>query len=366
MNAKLRYGIVGCGNISPIYLKASNAFSALQAVACADLDLGRAQARADEYGIRALTVDELLADPEVDVVVNLTVPAAHYDVARRALEAGKHAYNEKPVSVRLEDAQALQALADERGLRLGSAPDTFLGAGLQTCRKIIDDGVIGEPVAATAFMLSHGPEAWHPDPYFFFQPGAGPMFDMGPYYLTALVSLLGPAVRVTGSARASFQERVVGSGPKEGHRIPVNTPTHVAGVVDFAAGPVATVVMSFDSWGGQVPRIEIYGSEGSLSVPDPNTFGGPVLVRARGEKEWREMPLSHPYGTNSRGLGVADMAYAIAAGREHRASGRLALHVLEMMHSFLRASEEGRHVTLATTCERPAAVPAGDGEQVLA
>jgi predicted dehydrogenase len=365
VNAKLRYGIVGCGNISPIYLKASSKFDALQAVACADLDMDRARARAEEYGVRALSVDDLINDLEVDVVVNLTNPGAHYEVARRALEAGKHAYNEKPVSVRLDEGKALLALARQKGLRLGSAPDTFLGAGLQTSRKVIDDGLIGEPVAATAFMMSHGPEGWHPDPHFFFQPGAGPMFDMGPYYLTALVNLLGPIQRVSGSARASFRERIVGSGPKEGQRIPVNTPTHVAGLLEFAAGPIATIVTSFDVWSANVPRIEVYGSEGTLVVPDPNTFGGKVLVRTRSEKEFSEVPFQHPYDENSRGLGVADMAHAIAGDRQHRANGDLAVHVLETMHSILRASEERRHIDLETSCERPAALPVGANESVL-
>jgi predicted dehydrogenase len=255
-------------------------------------------------------------------------------------------------------------LAASRGLRVGGAPDTFLGAGLQTCRKLIDDGWIGTPVAATAFMLGRGPENWHPNPAFFYQPGAGPMFDMGPYYLTALVALLGPVRRVTGAARISFEERVVTAGQNYGMHIPVTTPTHVAGVMEFAAGPVATLVTSFDVWGANVPRIEIYGSEGSLSVPDPNTFGGPVRVH-RYDGEWGEVPLTHGFAENSRGLGVADMATAMRSGRPHRASGELAYHVLDLMHAFHDAAREGRHIELASTAARPAPFPLGLTERAV-
>jgi predicted dehydrogenase len=219
--------------------------------------------------------------------------------------------------------------------------------------------VIGEPVAAVAFMTGHGPEAWHPDPEFFYKPGAGPMFDMGPYYLTALISLLGPIARVTGSTRISFPERTIGSGPKQGQQIAVETPTHVAGVLDFAGGAVATIITSFDVWAANLPRIEIYGSEGSLSVPDPNTFGGPVRIRLAKDKEWRDVPLTHGYTENSRGLGVADMAGAIREGRPHRASGELAYHVLDVMAAFEEASTAGHHVAITSGPPRVAALPAG-------
>ncbi len=220
-------------------------------------------------------MDELLADPGIDLVVNLTIPAVHAEVSQRALAAGKHVYSEKPLASRRVDGAATLALAREKGLRVGSAPDTFLGGGLQTCRKLIDDGAIGEPVAAVAFMTGHGPEGWHPDPEFFYKPGAGPMFDMGPYYLTALVSLLGPIVRVTGSTRVSFGERTIGSGPKQGQKIAVETPTHVAGVVDFAGGAVATIITSFDVWAANLPRIEIYGSEGLAQCARPQYLRRP-------------------------------------------------------------------------------------------
>lgn len=361
----LRIGVVGAGNISPIYLQAPSRFSALEVTAISDLDLGRAQARADEFGVpRALPLDELLRAEDVDVVLNLTVPAAHADVSLAALEAGKHVYSEKPLGTELQAGRQVLELASRRGLRVGCAPDTFLGAGLQTARKALDDGLIGEPVAATAFMLGHGPERWHPSPDFFYQPGAGPLFDMGPYYLTALVNMLGSVRRATSSARASFAERVAGTEP-DGRRIPVNTPTHVASVLDFAAGPVATLVTSFDVWAAQVPRIEIYGTEGTLSLPDPNTFGGPVLVRRMLKDEWETLPLTHPFAENSRGIGLADLMTALRTGRRHRASGELALHVLEVMHACLQASGAGRHIEIESRPERPEALPMAAGEEVL-
>ena len=356
--ARPRVGIVGTGNISPIYLRNAAGIGGYEVVAVADLDLARAAARAEEYGVPlALAVDDLLAHPDVEAVVNLTIPAAHADVARRALLAGKHAYNEKPLATALEDGRALVELARSRGLRLGCAPDTLLGAGLQTCRELIDAGAIGEPVAATANMLSSGPEAWHPDPGFFYAPGGGPLFDMGPYYLTALVNLLGPVAAASGVARASFAERTVGKGPKAGSRVPVTTETHLAGVLAFESGPVATLVTSFDVQKHNAARLEIYGSEGSLALPDPNTFGGPVLVAGR-SGDWQEVPVTRPYATNSRGLGVADMLAAAREGRPHRASGELALHVLEVMHAIPRASREGRHVSIESRPERPEPLPA--------
>ena len=270
---RIKVGIIGCGNISKIYCESPTKFPNIEIVACADIDLERARARADAHGIaKALSVDDLLADSDVQIVVNLTVPAVHAAVSKRILEAGKHVYSEKPLATNREDAIELLALAKSKGLRVGCAPDTFLGAGLQTCRKIIDDGLIGEPVGAAGWMLSHGPEGWHPDPEFFYQPGAGPMFDMGPYYLTTLTSLLGPVQRVTGSARVSFPERIIGSAAKRGQKIKVNTATHIAGVMDFTAGAVGTLTTSFDVHATNAQHIEIYGSEGTLIVPDPNTL----------------------------------------------------------------------------------------------
>ena len=366
MTEKVKIGIVGCGNISRIYLEQSRTFDILDVKAVADVEVERARLKAEQHNVPCVySVDEMMADPEIEIVVNLTPPGAHAEIALRALEAGKSIYNEKPLAVFREDGQRMLALAAGRGLRIGCAPDTFLGAGLQTCRKLIDDGVIGVPVAATAFMMGHGPERWHPDPEFFYKVGGGPMFDMGPYYLTALVSLLGPVQRVTGATRISFPEREIGSQPKRGARIVVEVPTHVAGLLDFASGPVATLITSFDVWKSSLPRIEIYGSEGTLSVPDPNTFGGPVVVWKPDSAQGEEASLLPLRAQNSRSLGVADMAHALRSGRAHRANGQMAYHVLDIMHTIHIASSEGRHIPMASTCERPAPMPLGLPESVL-
>ncbi|HEY9075853.1 MAG TPA: Gfo/Idh/MocA family oxidoreductase [Anaerolineaceae bacterium] len=358
MTERVKIGIVGCGNISGIYLKMSKTFPILDVAAVADKIPERAQAKAAEYGIaRACTTAELLADPEIEIVVNLTTPDAHAEVALAALQAGKSVYNEKPLAIRREDAQQMLALAKAKGLRVGGAPDTFLGAGIQTCRKLIDEGAIGFPVAATAYMLCHGHESWHPDPEFYYQVGGGPMFDMGPYYLTALVNLLGGVQRVTGSARISFPTRTITSQPKNGKVIQVETPTHITGVLDFVNGAMGSIITSFDVWKASMPWIEIYGSEGTLAVPDPNTFGGVVKVWKPGAQEWKEIPLVPNYAQNTRSLGVADMAHAIRSGRPHRASGELTYHVLDIMHAIHDASREGRHILLQSACERPAPMP---------
>ncbi len=353
-------GIVGCGNISGIYLKnCQQVFENLRVTACADLIAERAAAKAEEFGVaKACSVEELLGDADVRIVLNLTIPQAHASVALSAVQAGKSVYNEKPLTITREEGRRLLAAAEAGGVRVGGAPDTFLGAGLQTCRQLIDEGAIGEPVAATAFMTCRGHERWHPDPEFFYRPGGGPMFDMGPYYLTALVALLGPVRRVTGSCRISFPTRTITSAPKAGTTIEVQVPTHVAGVLDFACGAVATIITSFDVWGANLPRIEIYGSDGSLAVPDPNGFGGPVRILRGGQKDWSDVELTRPYAANSRGIGVADLAAGLASGRDHRAGGRLAYHVLDVMHAIHDASQAGRHVQPESTCDRPAALPA--------
>ncbi len=350
-------GLVGCGYISDRYLQNAPLFPEFEIVACADAAPERAAERAAEYGVPAVgTVAELLADLEIEVILNLTTPHAHASIAQAALDAGKGVYNEKPLAIALADGKRLVETARVRGLRLGAAPDTFLGGGLQTCRQLIDEGAIGEPVAATAFMLIRGHERWHPQPDFYYQAGGGPLFDMGPYYLTALVSLLGPVRRVTGSTRASFPRRTIRSEPRAGEQIAVEVPTHLAAVLDFASGAIATLVTSFDVWASEAPKLEIYGSQGSLSLPDPNTFGGPVRIRGADDDAWRDVPVTRPYTENSRGLGLADMAAGLRGGalQAHRASGELAYHVLEVMHAVETASLEGRHVAIASTCERPA------------
>lgn len=349
----LKVGIIGCGNISGIYLKNCRVLPGLQLVACADVLPERAEAKAREHGINALSVDALLESKEIDLVIDLTVPAAHGLVNQRALEAGKHVYSEKPLAVSRAEGAAAVDLAQRLGLRIGCAPDTFLGGGLQTCINLIDAGIIGQPVAAVAFMAGHGPESWHPDPAFFYKKGAGPMFDIGPYYLTALIAMLGPVARISGAARRSFAERIATSEARKGERLPVEVPTHYASTLEFASGPIGTMMISFDVWAHNLPRIEIYGSEGSLSVPDPNTFGGPVRIKLASDAEWRDVPLTRGYTENSRGLGVSDMALAIQEGRPHRASGQLALHVLDLMESAQEAYETGQYVKLRTTVARP-------------
>lgn len=354
-----KVGVVGCGNISDTYFRNLPHFQGLTVTACADLDPARAEAKAAQYGLRALGVEALLGDPDVDLVVNLTVPAAHAQVSLAALAAGKHVHSEKPLAIDRADGRRILELAQARRRRVGGAPDTFLGGGLQTCRQLIDSGAIGQPVACSAFMGSSGPDSWHPNPGFFFQPGAGPLFDMGPYYLTALIHLLGPIRRVTGLARASFPERVAGHASIRGQRIPVAIPTHVIGALEFAQGLLGTVVTSFDVVGHQQPSIEIYGSEGTLSVPDPNTFGGPVRLLRRGHPDWEEVPLTHGYTGNHRGLGAADLAAAERAGRPHRASGALAYHVLDLMHALLESAAAGRAVEVTSQCPQPAPLPVG-------
>ncbi len=360
MNKPKRIGIVGCGNISPAYFNGCKPYSVIEIVACADMAPEVAAEKAAQFQIpKVYTVDELLADESIDIVVNLTVPKVHAEVNLAGIAAGKNVHCEKPLATnRMDGLRTLEA-AEEKGVRVGCAPDTFLGGGIQTCRKLIDDGWIGTPVAATAYFLSVGHERWHPAPDFFYQSGGGPMLDMGPYYLTALVNLLGPIVRVSGSARATFVTRTIThDGPRYGETIPVETPTHLAGTLDFANGAIVTVMMSFDVCSHQLPHIEIYGSEGTLQVPNPNIFGGPVLIRRRDSEEWSEMPHTHSDSVN-RGVGVADMAYGLISGRPHRVNGKLACHVLDVMQAFEESSNAGRHVELTTTCERPAPLPMG-------
>ncbi len=360
MNVPVRVGVVGCGTISAAYFRGLKPYGIVDVVACADLVVDRAREKAAEFGIaKACSVDELMADPDIDLVINLTIPKAHFEVNAAAIAAGKSTHCEKPLAVTREGGVKTLALARERGVRVGCAPDTFLGGGIQTCRKLIDDGWIGEPVAATAFMVGHGHESWHPAPDFYYHAGGGPMFDMGPYYITALVNLLGPVSRASGSTKTTYAERIITrEGDRFGERIPVETTTHLAGTLDFASGPIVTIIMSFDVWSHNLPRIEIYGSEGSLSVPDPNRFGGPVLVRRAGDDEWSEVPLTHSDKV-SRGIGAADLAYGLVHGRAHRVNGDLACHVLDVMAAFDDSSTTESHISLTTTCDRPDPLPLG-------
>ncbi|SOD59167.1 Predicted dehydrogenase [Streptomyces zhaozhouensis] len=360
-HAPLRVGVVGAGAISGQYLRyfdEHGAAAGVRLVAVADLDPARAAgAVGGREGVRATTPEEVYAADDVDAVLNLTVPAAHASVALAAIAGGKHVYGEKPLAATVVEAREVLAAARGAGVRVGSAPDTVLGRGTQTARALVDAGRIGQPVAATAFFACPGHERWHPDPDFYYQPGGGPLFDMGPYYLTALVQLLGPVAAVTGGAVRSGGERTIGSGPRAGERFPVDVATHVTGVLRHRGGALSTVVMSFDVVGHELPRIEVHGTAGSVSVPDPNTFEGPVRLSTRAAREWADVPLTHGYAAAGRGLGLADLARAVRTDGAARADGEVALHVLEVMEALLRAAEEERVVAVESACARPAPVP---------
>ena len=361
----VKVGIIGCGAISNAYFNGCKTFPILKIVHCADIDLERAKAKAAEHGIpRHGSVEQLLADPEVDVVVNLTIPRVHACVNQQAIAAGKHIYCEKPFSISREEGLPVLAAAKEKGVMVSSAPDTFFGESHQTCRKLIDDGAIGKPVAAVAFMACHGHETWHPSPAFYYDLGGGPMFDMGPYYLTALVNLMGPMRRVSGSAKITFPTRTITSQPLNGTVVEVKTPTHLAGTIDFQNGAIATVIMSFDVWQQHLPRIEIYGTEGTLAVPDPNMTSGEVLLRRSEHREWRNMPITHA-AMPHRGAAVADLAHAIRECRVPRANGEMAHHIVDAMQAFEDSSCECRHVELTTTCQQPAPLLPGMASGVI-
>lgn len=356
MAERVRVGVIGCGAISSNYLRNAQNLPILEIVACADLDLERARAKAAEFNItKACSVDELLADPDVEVALNLTVPAAHGAVALAALQQGKHVYNEKPLALNRMEGRRLVETAERHGLRVGCAPDTFLGDGLQTARRAVDEGLIGRPVSFTGFMLGRGPESFHPDPGFFYQPGGGPMFDMGPYYLTALLNLLGPVRRIMGAASIAISDRVVATGPKAGEPIAVATQDHVCGMLEFTNGAVGTLVTSFAVANGDYDRkhpITIYGTEGALRVPDPNYFDGAVWTRRVGEEEWSQVPSAFPVGYG-RSVGLADLAAAVRGGRPHRASGDQGLAVLDLMQGFLDSSNSGAAYAPSVAYQRP-------------
>jgi predicted dehydrogenase len=373
----LGVGIIGCGNISAAYLRLGPLFRGYEIRAVADINMDAATARAAEFGVRVHSVDDLLAADDIDIVVNLTIPEAHYAVTKRILQAGKHAYSEKPFVLSLEEGEDLRAICAATGLRVGSAPDTFLGGAHQLARRAIDEGRVGRIVAGTAHVLNHGMEHWHPNPAFFFLPGAGPMLDLGPYYVTNLIQLLGPVARVGALATASFADRrVTAEGPMQGKTVPVKTPTNIHALLDFASGATVTLSTSWDIWAHRHANMELYGTEGSLFVPDPNFFGGKVEVSGT-SREIAELPMDdHPFGVpnqthpqgdvaNYRGAGLADMAMAIAEGRPHRCSLELALHAVEVMTACLTSAETGQFVTLTTTCERPAALPADAARDLL-
>lgn len=360
MGSALKVGVIGVGNISEQYFAEFPKLPDLSLVAVADLDRERAATVAAKQGVRALSVDELLGDPEVDVVLNLTIPAAHAEVAVRALDAGKHVYGEKPLALTTADGAAVLAAAERAGLRVGSAPDTVLGTGIQTARLALDEGRIGAPVAASVFWAAPGHEGWHPAPDFYYKPGGGPLLDMGPYYLTSLVSFFGPVVRVSGAVTRSDRDRRIATGPRAGSPVAVEVDTHISAILEHGNGVISTVTVSFEVWKSANARFEVFGTEGTLAVSDPNRFSDPVSLAPMADREWQPVADAAGYVDAGRGVGLADMARAIDAGRPHRASGELALHVLDIMESILIAGQERRVVEISSTAERPEPVPLTD------
>ncbi|MEM8786937.1 MAG: Gfo/Idh/MocA family oxidoreductase [Pseudomonadota bacterium] len=369
----LGVGIIGCGNISAAYLRLGPLFRGIEIRAVADLNMAAAQARADEFGVRADSVADLLAAGDIDIVINLTVPAAHYEVTTRILEAGKHAYSEKPLVLTRDEALAVAELAKARDLRVGSAPDTFLGGAHQQARALIDDGAVGRIVAGTAHVMSPGMESWHPNPDFFFLPGAGPVLDIGPYYITNLVQLLGPVTQVAALATSAHDTRTIGSEPRRGEVIPVKTPTNIHALLRFEQGATITLSASWDVFAHRHAPMELYGTEGSLFVPDPNFFGGTLEQADRDGDIAPVAAWDHPLGianeesgmANYRAAGLADMAQAIADGRPHRCAMDLAVHVVDVMTAILRSGETGAFETIQTTCPRPAPLTPKDAAALL-
>ncbi len=341
---KLNLAIVGCGNISGIYLQnLTTRYDHIRVYAVSDLDTDKAAYAAKTYGIeKILTLEEILTDPAVDIVLNISAPHGHYAICKQVLEAGKHVYVEKPLSITYAQGKELMDYANAHSLYVGCAPDTFMGAGISTCKQLIQDGVIGDVIGATAFMACHGHEHWHPNPEFYYQVGGGPMFDMGPYYLTALTEMMGNATAVMGMTAIGNPMRTVTSAPKNGKQIPVEVPTHVNGLIRFANGAIANIITSFDIWGSSLPMLEVHGTKGSLQCPDPNGFAGPVKVKVAGS-DFADTPYVNCNTDNLRGIGLADMASAILEGKpDFAANGRRALHVLEIMEKLHVSDQSGK------------------------
>ncbi len=367
MTKELGVGIIGCGNISTTYFSLSPLFKGLKVLACADINVQAAKQRAEEYNVTAQTIDELLANDEIDVVVNLTIPDAHYPVSKAALEAGKHVYSEKPLVLSLEQGEELRRIAKEKGLSVGCAPDTFLGGAHQLARKFIDDGGVGRITSGACYVMGPGMEMWHPNPDFFFLPGGGPILDMGPYYIANLINLIGPVKRVAGMTSMASETRTITSQPRNGESIPVKTPTTIQALLEFVSGATVTLTASWDVWSHRHANMELYGTDGSLYVPDPNFFGGVVEASGR-DKEIKALDAwDHPFGkfnqespngprANYRTAGLADMAMSLIDGRDARCSLDRTLHGVDIMTSILKSGAEGRFVDLTTTCTQPAAL----------
>jgi len=373
---KFRVGLIGCGVVSDIYLKTCKTFDILDVVACASLDVEESRAKAEQHGIpRVCTPDQIIDDPEIDCILNLTIPAAHAEISLASLDAGKHVYTEKPFATTIEDGRKILALAEEKNRLVANAPDTFLGGRMQTCRRLIDEGLIGEPTGVSAFACTHGVERHHPNSDFYYQPGGGPLLDLGPYYLTAMVSLFGPVTKSAAFTKRTFDARMIESQPRHGEMMPVDVDTHVCGTLAFANGVVGSMMMSFDVWDSQLPRLEIYGEEGTISIPDPdptdgtNIFGGPVYYKTRetarwnyrprvqGLDEWAAAENRHGFNEDSRGLGLADLAHAVRDGRPQWASGEMAFHVVDVMMGMLDSAVSGQYSVPESTCKMPSPLP---------
>lgn len=372
----LGVGIIGCGNISTAYLKLSPLFKGLEMRAVADINMDAAEAQAKEFNVKAQTVEELLANDDLDVIVNLTIPAAHFPISKQILEAGKHVYSEKPLVLTLEEGEELRTLAASKNLRVGCAPDTFLGGAHQLARARVDEGLIGDITSGTCHVMSHGPEGWHPNPDFFYAEGGGPMLDLGPYYIANLINLIGPVKRVGALTSSPLKTRPIGSGPREGETVPVLTPTNIHALLEFESGATITVSTSWDVWAHKHGNMELYGTDGSMIVPDPNFFGGEVSTA---DSSGEIKPLgdwAHPFGVpnqehkqgmmaNYRTAGLADMAVAIAEERDHRCSLDRTLHGVDVMTSILKSGETGQFIELSTTCTRPAALGIAEAKALL-
>jgi predicted dehydrogenase len=369
-------GIIGCGNISAAYFRLIPLYKNLKVVACADINPAASKARAEEFGVEAQDIDTLLANPAVEVVVNLTIPEAHYPVSKKALEAGKHVYSEKPFVLSIEQGEDLRKIADSKGLRVGSAPDTYLGGSHQFARHLIDSGKVGKIMSGTAHVLGPGMEMWHPNPDFFFQPGGGPILDMGPYYVNNLVNLIGPVKRVVAMANKAKQERTISNGPRSGEKVPVIVMTNVHAVLEFQSGAQVSLMASWDVWANRHQNMELYGTDGAIFVPDPNFFGGKVEV-AGTDKEVHEAEVwDHPLTAknynfewglqaNYRGVGLADMMVGVETGRDHRCSLDRSLHTIDVLTSILHSAEEGRAIDIKTTCSQPAALGIEEAKSLL-
>jgi predicted dehydrogenase len=376
MAKELGVGIIGCGNISTTYFSLSPLFKGLKVLACADINMNAAELRAEEYKVKPQTIDELLANDEIDVVVNLTIPDAHFPVSKRILEAGKHVYSEKPLVLSLEQGEELRRIAKAKGLAVGCAPDTFLGGAHQLARKFLDDGGIGRVTSGACYVMSPGMESWHPNPDFFFLPGAGPILDLGPYYIANLINLIGPVKRVGALTSMAQTTRTITSQPRKGETIPVKTPTTIQTLLEFVSGATVTLTASWDVWSHRHANMELYGTDGTLYVPDPNFFGGKVEASGR-DKDIKELDgWDHPFGianqespqgprANYRTAGLADMVASLIDGRDARCSLDRTLHGVDVMTSILKSGEEGRFVDLTTTCTQPAALGIEDAQALL-